>query len=258
MLPVVLVEGRTLPEVWERSVLEVWRRGVVIDTEYGERSRDCVMVMVVREPMAEPRIHVGGLVVGRLEDLDEYVGEVLEGTRDHLVRLGKVPYTYHERLFRYEVDSAVVDQIEYIVDKLSRAPHSRRAQAITWKPWVDTGIDDPPCLQRVHCRVYGERLVMQAMWRSRDAFKAAFMNMYALTLMQALIAKRLSERLGRRVEVGEYIDVSNSYHIYESDWERVEGFVRRAQSEPLWRRVWTTEQYAKYKGVLNRLRTGGR
>ena len=253
MLPVIVVEGDTLPEVWERSVVEVWSKGIIVETEYNELSKDCVMIMIVRRPLAEPRIHRGGLVIGRLKDLEDYVKEVVEGVRDHLVKLGKIPYTYHERLFSYEVNSTVINQIDYIVDKLSRAPFSRRAQAITWKPWIDTTIDDPPCLQRIHCRVYGSELVMQAMWRSRDAFKAAFMNMYALTELQSSIARELSERLGFEVRVGEYIDISNSYHIYESDWNRVKGFIKSLRERRFEDRVWTTEQYTKYFNLLKNL-----
>jgi len=253
MLPVIVVEGDVLPEVWERSVVEVWSKGVVVETEYGELSKDCVMIMVIRRPLAEPRIHRGGLVIGKLGDLEEYVKEVVEGVRDHLVKLGKISYTYHERLFNYEVNSTVINQIDYIVDKLSKSPFSRRAQAITWKPWIDTKIDDPPCLQRLYCRVYEDELVMQAMWRSRDAFKAAFMNMYVLTLMQSIIAKKLSEKLRFRVKVGEYIDISNSYHIYESDWSRVKGFIKSLRERQFRNRVWTTEQYTKYSNLLKNL-----
>jgi len=253
MLPVVIVEGDTLPEVWERSIVEVWNKGIIVETEYNELSKDCVMVMVVKKPLAEPRIHRGGLIIGRLGDLEDYVKEVIEGVRDHLVKLGKISYTYHERLFSYEVDSNVINQIDYIVDKLSNSPFSRRAQAITWKPWIDTKIDDPPCLQRIYCRVYGNELVMQAMWRSRDAFKAAFMNMYVLTLMQSMIARRLSNKLGTEIKVGEYIDISNSYHIYENDWNKVESFVRSLKERSFKNRVWTTEQYVKYSSLLKNL-----
>ena len=50
-IPVLLVEGRTLPEVWERSVIEVWEKGIAIKTEYDKAgdppSKDCTMVMVI-------------------------------------------------------------------------------------------------------------------------------------------------------------------------------------------------------------------
>jgi len=250
MIPVLKVEGDTLPEVWERSVVELWKQGIEIMTEYGQGSKDCTMIMVVRRPLSEPRIHRAGLTIGRLRDLIEYVDEVLEGVRDHLVLEGKIPYTYHERLFAYPESGKVVDQVEYIVRKLKEAPYSRRAQAITWRPSRDTMSSDPPCLQRIWCRIVDNKLVMHAHWRSRDAFKAAFMNMYALTELQRRIAQRLSAELGRRIEVGEYVDISDSYHIYEQDYKRVEAFLKTISTRTWKDRVWTTNQYLSMLGKL--------
>lgn len=101
--------------------------------------------------------------------------EVCEGINDDYVKSWTWPYTYHERLRSYSFCDETVDQIGYILEKLSKVPYSRRAQAITWKPWVDPKIDDPPYLQRAWFRIYGDRLVMETCWRSRDAMKAAFM-----------------------------------------------------------------------------------
>ncbi len=244
-LPVLKVEGNNLPEVWERSIIELWKYGIEIDTEYGQKSKDCTMVMVIRRPLSEPRIHRAGLTIGRLVDLEGYLHEVIDGERDYLVREGKIPYTYHERLFSYSDEGHIINQVEYIVDKLSKAPYSRRAQAITWKPRQDTKIDAPPCLQRIWCRVYNCRLVMHAIWRSRDALKAAFMNMYVLTELQSRIASELSRRLGKKIDVGEYVDISNSYHIYEQDYKNVEVLLKAICTRPWRQRVWTTEEYLR-------------
>jgi thymidylate synthase len=73
--------------------------------------------------------------------------------------------------------------------------------------------------------------------------KAAFMNMYALTRLQSIIADELSRRLGRTISVGDYIDFSNSYHLYEPDFNKAEGLVKRSRSSVLEDRVWTTAVY---------------
>ncbi|RLG39394.1 MAG: hypothetical protein DRO01_05710, partial [Thermoproteota archaeon] len=151
-IPVITVQGTTVPEVWEKSVLELWKSGAEMKTEYDRPgdppSRDCTMLMVVEKPMREPRIHLA--FPGGMEDLEKYRQEVLYGIHDHWIKPedGKWTYTYHQRMFRYEVvddlsSSQVrspfkaVDQIEYIVRKLSEVPYSRRAQAITWMPTAD-------------------------------------------------------------------------------------------------------------------------
>lgn len=225
--PILVVRGKSISEVWEKSVLETWRKGVDVKTEYDRPgdppSKDSTMVMIVEEPMAEPRIHLS--MPGGLVDLGKYVVEVIDGVQDRWVEEGVLSYTYHERLFKY---GDGIDQITYIIDKLSETPYSRRAQAITWSPKLDPWSESPPCLQRVWCRCFRNdedgrlHLNMNLHWRSRDAYKAAFMNMFALTELQRLIAKRISEKRGEDVEVGRYVDISDSYHIYGRDLEDLE------------------------------------
>ncbi|MGD8240547.1 MAG: thymidylate synthase [Armatimonadota bacterium] len=277
MIPVLTVTGKTLPEAWERSVVEVWENGTEIRTEYDQEggllSRDCTMVMCVLEPMTEPRLHRA--LPCRLEDLEKYRQEVVDGVHDHWIKPeeGKWTYTYHQRLFNYGsrlehfspfpgsgrlayVDGngdgqrvapiEPMNQIDYICSKLVEAPHSRRAQAITWIPFADPPTDDPPCLQRIWCRVTeddeGTQLEMNTHWRSRDAYKAAFMNNWALTDLQRRIAERVGEGLGEPVAVGRYVDIVDSYHIYGSYFEEFErGFLKLLKERDYKDRVWTTE-----------------
>jgi len=247
---VLMVEGRTLPEVWERSLLEVWEKGVSVKTEYDRPgdppSRDCTMIIVVLEPLSEPRIHRA--IPSSLGDLEVYREEVVEGIHDHWIcpEEGKWAYTYHERLFAYKIEGEVIDQINYVLDKLSRIPYSRRAQAITWNPRSDPLIDDPPCLQRIFCRVLGSSdgglvLNMNTHWRSRDAFKAAFMNLFAFTDLQRVLAERLSEMMKKPVRVGRHVDISDSYHIYGSYFEEFQDFLAIARKRTLEEKSWTTE-----------------
>jgi len=167
-IPVLEARGRTIPEAWERSVLRLWEEGVRVRTEYDregdEPSRDSTMVIVVERPLDEPRIHLA--FPGGIEDLEKYRQEVLFGVHDGWIRPeeGKWTYTYHQRLSAYApVDDLsstskrgpfkAIDQIQYIIDKLASSPHSRRAQGITWMPTADPATDDPPCLQRIWCRL---------------------------------------------------------------------------------------------------------
>lgn len=260
-IPVLLVRGRSLPEVWEKSILATWKDGIAIRTEYDKPedppSRDCTMIMIIEQPFAEPRIH--RCFPGGLEDLEIYRLEVVEGVHDYWIapQEGKWTYTYHERLFSYPIAEEKIDQIAYIIEKLSRVPYSRRAQAITWKPDMDPKTDDPPCLQRIWCRLTEERgelyLNMNTHWRSRDAFKAAFMNIFALTDLQRLIAEKIEEKIGKKVLVGRYVDISDSYHIYGSYFKEIEGFLKTLEQRTFEERTWTTE-FAKPFFELGRKR----
>ncbi|MFX1474141.1 MAG: thymidylate synthase [Promethearchaeota archaeon] len=254
--PVLLVKGRTLPEVWEEAVILLSEKGISIATEYNpdEQSIDAVMVMVVEEPLAEPRVHCGA-TVGSLAFYDEYVAEVLDGLNNIEVYEGKLSYTYHQRLFDYTAEDAFnraelkgtgIDQLEYVIEKLAAAPYSRRAQAITWNPYYDPARDDSPCLQRLWFRIYQENndrfLAMHSHWRSRDALHAAFLNMYALTLLQKRVAEHISEKLGKEVKVGQYVDVSDSFHVYGRAQDSLDRFLKTARNLPSDQKQWTTEQ----------------
>ncbi|NLS75837.1 MAG: hypothetical protein GXY76_01115, partial [Chloroflexi bacterium] len=204
-IPVLMVEGQGLAEAWERSLAALHQGGCDILTEYDKPgdppSKDCSMTIVVRDPLAEPMIHRD--IPGGLEDLQEYTLEVLDGIKDHCVRDAAADptdtrweYTYHQRLCAYGFPGGpMIDQIELLAAKLARTPHSRRAQAITWKVWEDNDCYDPACLQSVWCRVLPDEtgawvLNTNVRFRSNDAYKAAYMNMFALTQLQVRIAAR--------------------------------------------------------------------
>lgn len=246
-LPVVHVVADTLPEAWERAVVETWEKGAPIATQYDQPgdppSRDALAVIVVKDPFAEPRIHRA--LPGGLLELETYRQEVIEGIHDHWIdpAAGKWNYTYHSRLRGYTVPGLAqpVDQIAYVVEALAAAPHTRRAQAITWKPWEDLGIEDPACLQRLWFRIFGDELVLNVHIRSNDAFKAAFMNMYAFTDLQRIIAERVSERLGQPLRVGQYTHIADSFHIYGSYFQEFEGFLASLQKRSFAQRTFRTE-----------------
>ncbi|MEW6443298.1 MAG: thymidylate synthase [bacterium] len=260
-IPVLTARGRNLPEAWERSIVEVWEHGVPLPTEYDREgdppSRDATMVLVVDRPFDEPRIHRA--FPGGIADLEKYRLEVVEGVHDHWIRPeeGKWTYTYHKRLFDYvvredprlpegEAPFAGVDQIAALVEKLAKVPHSRRAQAITWMPTLDPRTDDPPCLQRIWCRLTPEaegwKLNMNTHWRSRDAYKAAFMNIYALTDLQRVLAGEIAARVGAPVAVGRYADLTDSYHLYGSYLAEIEErFLRSLRERSFADRTWRSD-----------------
>ncbi len=58
---------------------------------------------------------------------------------------------------------------------------------------------------------------MNVRFRSNDAYKAAFMNIFALVQLQQRIARRVSELSGREIKLGRYCHMADSYHIYGSN-----------------------------------------
>ena len=81
---------------------------------------------------------------------------------------------------------------------------------------------------------------MNTHWRSRDAFKAAFMNIFALTDLQRVIAKNISGKLEKEVKVGRYADFVDSYHIYGSYFDQFKGFLETMDKKSFKQRTYTT------------------
>jgi len=264
-IPVLHVEADCIARAWEESLILLHREGCDLKTQYDKPgdppSKDATMVIVITEPLKEPMIHRD--FPGGPEDLQEYVMEVLEGIKDHLVRDQRDPtdtrweYTYHQRLFRYAVPShSPIDQVATLCRKLAETPFTRRAQAITWKVWEDNDCYDPACLQSVWCRITEESgapvLSMNVRFRSNDAYKAAFMNIFALVEMQRRIAERVSELSGRRIGVGRYCHMADSYHLYGSYFREFEArFLAALQKRSFEQR---TLRYADFRSQMEEAR----
>ena len=257
-IPVISITADCLPQAWEKAVLAVWDKGFDVKTQYDKPedppSKDATVIVTVTDPFSEPRIHKN--FPGGPEELESYRQEVVNGIHDHWIdpAAGKWTYTYHERLFSYcpvedirNADSPKpfrkVNQIQYIIDYLSQAGHSRRAQAITWMPSADPVTDDPPCLQRIWCRLVADEagrlsLNMNTHWRSRDLYKAWFMNVYALTDLQKMIAEGIANNKSEPVSVGRYVDISDSLHIYGSYFDEVAPEIEKMRQSSFHERAW--------------------
>lgn len=252
-IPVINISANNIPEAWERAVIAVWWNGIQVKTEYDKPgdplSCDATVIVTIDDPFAEPRIHKN--FPGGPEELESYRQEVVDGIHDNWIshEENKWTYTYHERLFDYspcedlsKSDSprpfASVNQIQHIIDYMAKSGYTRRAQAITWQPNCDPKIYDPPCLQRIWCRMIDDGqgnlfLNMNTHWRSRDLYKAWFMNVYAFTDLQRIMAEKISEKIGKTVKVGRYVDISDSLHLYGSYWEEMRPEIEKMCSNPI-------------------------
>jgi thymidylate synthase len=257
-IPVITITADCLPEAWEKAVLAVWDNGLEIKTQYDKPedppSKDATVIITVTNPLGEPRIHKN--FPGGPAELEVYRQEVVNGIHDHWIdpAAGKWTYTYHQRLFAYSPVENIrdqnspkpfkkIDQIQYIIDKLAQTTHTRRAQAITWMPTADPPTEHPPCLQRIWCRLVatdssGLSLNMNTHWRSRDLYKAWFMNVYAITDLQRIIAEQISKKVNKPVTAGRYVDISDSLHIYGSYFDEVAGEVEKMRQSPFTKRAW--------------------
>jgi thymidylate synthase len=241
-IPVLSVTGQTLAQAYEKALISLYQNGLRIKTQYDNKddppSIDATMDITVIEPEMDPMIHRA--FPAGIEDLKEYVME-LEGVKDHWIKNINDPadtrweYTYHGRLVRYGVWSELkdgkasesgafnIDQVNYIIEKLVAQPFTRQAQAITWMPNLDTRFYDPPCLQSLWYRIIEDEsgiwwLNCNIRFRSNDAWKASFMNMFGfIQFNRNIIAAGIAEKSGRTVKLGRLNWHADSYHIYGKD-----------------------------------------
>jgi len=68
------------------------------------------------------------------------------------------------------------------------------------------------------------------------------MNAFALTDLQRKLAEILSRKLGAEVSVGRYVDISDSFHVYGQDRERLESEVEKMRLDPdVTKRAWRSD-----------------
>ena len=209
-----LVRGRTLPEAYHAALRALAERGELSPVpDYNTNQKELSMTMVVAEPLAEPMI--SKLFIGGYRELEQYRQEMLDGILDFEIERGNWAYTYHSRM---------AEQLSFITRELRRNPDSRRA-VIDVRDWRrDTESDAPACLQHLQYFIRGGALHCKVLFRSNDACKAAFMNAFALIMLQ----KRFADELG--LPMGSYTHRANSFHCYERDFPMLEGYIRRMET----------------------------
>lgn len=244
-IPVITVSGKSLAMAFESALVNLYEKGIRFKTQYDKpgdpESIDCTLNLTIEDPECEPMIHMA--FPSGIEQLKEYVME-LKGLKDHWVRNCNDPndtrweYTYHGRLEKYgiwmekegdmqkEAGPFKINQINSVIDKLSKQPFTRQAQMITWMPNLDLDCFDPPCLQSLWYRILEDEngvywLNCNIRFRSNDAWGASFMNMFGfIQFNKEVIAAGVAEKTGREVRLGRLNWQADSYHIYGRDIEQ--------------------------------------
>ncbi len=138
---------------------------------------------------------------------------------------GEEPYTYGERLFRYQPGQKMVNQVNLMAQKLRSFPYNKGALAVLWQPEIDNyPIRRPwrtPCLSLVQGFCLDDKLYLTAYFRSNDMFAAWPLNAFALRYLQAGLAKKINRRLGSLTII------SQAAYIDEGDLALAEKIVRQ-------------------------------
>lgn len=207
------VTGTTLPDTYHKALLTLHESNTELPCpDYSTNQKEAAMTMVVQNPLSEPMI--SKLFIGDPRSLEQYRQEMLDGILDFEVARGNWEYTYHQRM---------EEQIPWVIGELRRNPDSRRA-VVSIRSEEDMHTGSPACLQNIHYLIRDEKLHCKVLFRSNDATKAAYMNAFALIMLQ----KRIADAVG--VPVGTYTHRANSFHVYERDYAMFGGYINRITS----------------------------
>lgn len=220
----VLICSKTLPEAYHKSLCALHGLGHISDCiDWNTEQLELSITIVIIEPLTEPMI--SKLFIGGPHELEQYRQEMLDGILDFEISKGNWEYTYHDRMTHFPTWNGAVNQVAFVIDELKRNPSSRRAVINVREVNRDVKSSDPACLQHIQYFIRDNKLDCKVLFRSNDACKAAFMNMFALIMLQ----KRIADELG--VEVGTYTHRANSFHCYKKDFNMLENYIEAINSD---------------------------
>jgi len=241
------VEAQTLGEAWEKAVRLMMERGYerfVQAPEYQTWTKDAPMFIMVKDPMAEPRISPKSQM--DMEMAKEYAKNYMHGMPKE--QENSFDYTYYARLRHYpdcpiracipavttdeEAQAFVdkysggkcivrrIDQVEMAIETFKKDPSRRSVVMHTWIPLRDLAKFTPerketssPCLVLVHPQIAEGKLHFNVVMKTNDLFNAWPGNAYAFTELQ----RHMAERIG--VGVGHYTHFSVSMQVYADMYE---------------------------------------
>lgn len=204
-----VVRGNKVGDTWLKILDTILRFGYIKPSQYGDDQQEIVSLISVVSDENPKDIDWKDYFHFSREHFENYLPQLTDS---------KVPegisYTYGSKLRAFKD----IDQVESIINQLKKAVYSRRAVAVTWDVPVDCNNNSSPCLDLIQALVQ-DKLYLTAYFRSNDMFGAWPENALALRAVQYEIAEKVG------VEVGDLVIVSNSAHLYSSDWNKAKKIV---------------------------------
>ena len=119
------------------------------------------------------------------------------------------------KIYRHRLFDEKYNQIEKIIEYLTKKPTGKRAQASIWNQEIDLYGKIGPCMQLAWFQIMNGELEMHVHMRATDCFGKLLMNMNEFIALQNYIASRLG------IKSGTYVQFVDSLHFNESDKEAV-------------------------------------
>jgi len=243
----LIVEAENLAEAWEKAVRTMMAQGYerfVKAPEYQCSTRDAPMFIMVKNPMAEPRLSAKAPLTREMAE--QYAQNLIHGLGQEKEKAFE--YTYYSRLRHYpdcairaglpyaaseeEIKAYVqkvsdgkccvrkLDQVQQVIDIFRKDPSRRTAVMHTWVPLRDLAKFTPeridtssPCLVLMHPQLVEDKLHMNVVMKTNDLYNAWSGNAFAFTALQEYIAKEVG------VGVGHYNHFSVAMQVYQDMYQ---------------------------------------
>jgi thymidylate synthase len=153
------------------------------------------------------------------ENFERHINEVLSPKKPE-----GVEYTYGERFFAHRFGK---NQINYLIEKLSKSPYSRRALVVSWDHEKDQNIENPPCIIGIQGIITENFYNHTVIIRSNDMFKAWPVNFVAQIELAKFIVNEINKRANTDYKIGSVTSISISAHIYQTDFERAKKVIEK-------------------------------
>ena len=233
-----IVRDKNLFRMWQRALTKIKLFGTYKDN----KTKEIISLMSVLTDKI-----ILNEKMPSIEIIDKYLPQVMSNTPTE-----GLTYTYGSRLHSS-------NQINELIVSLRKNNDNRNGISVTWKPEIDYH-KEPPCLILIDCKIQDKMLHMTAYFRSHDIYKAYCMNIIALQCLQEKIVNALNEDHdyesdlknniingdempefkieNNKIEIlprypitkpeselvkrGFLTVISNSAHVYEQDFEKLE------------------------------------
>ena len=206
------VHGDTAAATWLKALSNIMRYGRNKKTRYTQENElkellNLVAVVYNEDPEKPYLPHYFPFSE---KDLTVYYPQVLSAKQ-----IPGIAYTYGQRLR----DHDGVDQVQKIIDLIKTRPFSKKMVAFTAKvkeDWNEVHKGDTPCLTQVIFSIQDNQLFCTTHFRSQDMVHGWPRNVFSLLKLQKMVAGETG------YEMGTFVMITHSAHIYSDDYELVE------------------------------------
>ena len=211
--------SKLVRDAWIEILKKIMSFGTLKMSQYGDQQRELIcMVSTItgEDPQNFQLMDEFGFTK---EELETYIPQVTT-----VQEIEGLDYTYGQKLKAHRG----IDQIQNIIDQINDEAYTRRAIGFTWDVAVDYNNPKCPCLNSVQVLVQDDILYMTCYFRSNDMFEAWPRNTFALRSLQQEICEKTNMQLGHLTIV------SNSAHVYERSFKKIEEILEKKQKKVTW------------------------